>query len=184
MHLGWRRTRLLVVALAICLLAVCFVTAVVTAVPVPVHAHVSPKAVATTSSAAAAVHADGSRVCVLDHATPMDVADIFGVRYLVYAPPLGVGQPVALRHAIAWAVLLNRTLVLPHLLGRSSSSSSGGGGGGVTSVKRDMTERSYLASTSPSKPYMALHVFDSWFPRVRKRPLGCSSLYAKRQSAT
>ena len=40
-----------------------------------------------------------------------------GPRYLVYAPQFGLSnQLVALRNAVAWAQLLNRTLVLPHLL--------------------------------------------------------------------
>ena len=40
-----------------------------------------------------------------------------GERYLLYAPQFGLSnQLVALRNAIAWAQLLNRTLVLPHLL--------------------------------------------------------------------
>lgn len=38
-------------------------------------------------------------------------------RYLLYAPQFGLSnQLVALRNAAAWAQLLNRTLVLPHLL--------------------------------------------------------------------
>ena len=38
-------------------------------------------------------------------------------RYLIYAPQFGLSnQLVALRNAVAWAQLLNRTLVLPHLL--------------------------------------------------------------------
>ena len=37
--------------------------------------------------------------------------------YLVYAPQFGLSnQLVALHNAVAWAQLLNRTLVLPHLL--------------------------------------------------------------------
>ena len=40
-----------------------------------------------------------------------------GERYLVYAPQFGLSnQLVALRNAVAWAQILNRTLVLPHLL--------------------------------------------------------------------
>lgn len=40
-----------------------------------------------------------------------------GQRYLLYAPQFGLSnQLVALRNAVAWAQLLNRTLVLPHLL--------------------------------------------------------------------
>ena len=40
-----------------------------------------------------------------------------GERFLLYAPQFGLSnQLVALRNAVAWAQLLNRTLVLPHLL--------------------------------------------------------------------
>ena len=44
-----------------------------------------------------------------------------GKRYLVYAPQFGLSnQLVSLRNAVIWALLLNRTLVLPHLLGHGS----------------------------------------------------------------
>ena len=44
-----------------------------------------------------------------------------GERYLVYAPQFGLSnQLVALRNAVAWAQLLDRTLVLPHLLAHGS----------------------------------------------------------------
>ena len=37
-------------------------------------------------------------------------------RYLIYGPQFGLShQVVALRNALAWASLLNRTLVLPRL---------------------------------------------------------------------
>mmetsp|Transcript_23601 Transcript_23601/g.76284 ORF Transcript_23601/g.76284 Transcript_23601/m.76284 type:complete len:548 (+) Transcript_23601:80-1723(+) len=39
-------------------------------------------------------------------------------RYLVYQPQFGLSnQLIALRNAAAWAVVLNRTLVVPHILG-------------------------------------------------------------------
>jgi hypothetical protein len=39
-------------------------------------------------------------------------------RYLIYQPQFGLSnQLIALRNAAAWAAVLNRTLVLPHLLG-------------------------------------------------------------------
>ena len=48
---------------------------------------------------------------------PRESAAPTGERYLVYAPQFGLSnQLVALRNAVAWAQLLNRTLVLPHLL--------------------------------------------------------------------
>ena len=44
--------------------------------------------------------------------------DVGAERYLLYQPQFGLSnQIVALRNAVVWALLLNRTLVLPHLLG-------------------------------------------------------------------
>ena len=44
-------------------------------------------------------------------------------RYLVYAPQFGLGnQQITLRNAVVWAIFLNRTLVLPHILGHSGCS--------------------------------------------------------------
>jgi hypothetical protein len=41
-------------------------------------------------------------------------------RYLLYSPQFGLSnQLVALRNAVVWAILLNRTLVVPHLLGHA-----------------------------------------------------------------
>lgn len=46
-----------------------------------------------------------------------------GERYLIYSPQFGLGnQQITLRNAVIWALLLNRTLVLPHLLGHSGCS--------------------------------------------------------------
>ena len=43
-------------------------------------------------------------------------------RYLLYQPQFGLSnQIVALRNAAVWALLLNRTLVLPHLLGHGTA---------------------------------------------------------------
>ena len=43
-------------------------------------------------------------------------------RYLLYQPQFGLSnQIVALRNAVVWALLLNRTLVLPHLLGHGTA---------------------------------------------------------------
>ena len=120
-----RRAICVLLALAVCVLLWCFAAAVTTDVPVPAHAHVKPKPVPMTASAADAVHAEGSLACILGHTSPMAESDSTLERFFVYAPPPGVAQPVALRHAIAWSSLLNRTLVLPHLLGRSSSSGAG-----------------------------------------------------------
>ena len=40
-------------------------------------------------------------------------------RYLLYSPQFGLGnQQITLRNAVVWALLLNRTLVLPHLARR------------------------------------------------------------------
>ena len=56
-----------------------------------------------------------TRPCDLPHGT--NQSDHTAERFLVYAPPLGLsGQLIVLRSAVAWAVSLNRTLVLPHLL--------------------------------------------------------------------
>ena len=45
-----------------------------------------------------------------------------GERYLLYQPQFGLSnQIVALRNAVVWALLLNRTLVLPHLLGHGTA---------------------------------------------------------------
>lgn len=45
-----------------------------------------------------------------------------GARFLLYAPQFGLGnQLVALRNAAVWALILNRTLVLPHLLGHATA---------------------------------------------------------------
>ena len=47
-------------------------------------------------------------------------------RYLIYGPQFGLShQLVALRNALAWASLLNRTLVLPHLLGQDGQAAFG-----------------------------------------------------------
>ena len=55
-------------------------------------------------------------------------------RYLFYSPQFGhSNQLVALRNAAAWAAVLNRTLVLPHLLGHA-------------------TEREYEAGTPVRRP--------------------------------
>jgi hypothetical protein len=44
-------------------------------------------------------------------------------RYLLYSPQFGLGnQQIALRNAVGWALALNRTLVLPHILGHSGCS--------------------------------------------------------------
>ena len=46
-----------------------------------------------------------------------------GERFLMYAPQFGLGnQQITLRNAVVWAILLNRTLVLPHILGHSGCS--------------------------------------------------------------
>lgn len=43
-------------------------------------------------------------------------------RYLVYSPQFGLSnQLVALRNAVVWALLLNRTLAVPHLLGHTDA---------------------------------------------------------------
>ena len=48
--------------------------------------------------------------------------DVGGERYLLYQPQFGLSnQIVALRNAVVWALLLNRTLVLPHLLGHGTA---------------------------------------------------------------
>ena len=63
-----------------------------------------------------------SRACVADAllnsaARRQRIARVPSERYLLYAPQFGLSnQLVALRNAVAWAQLLNRTLVLPHLL--------------------------------------------------------------------
>jgi hypothetical protein len=46
-----------------------------------------------------------------------------GENYLMYAPQFGLGnQQITLRNAVVWALLLNRTLVLPHVLTHSGCS--------------------------------------------------------------
>ena len=48
--------------------------------------------------------------------------DVGGERFLLYQPQFGLSnQIVALRNAVVWALLLNRTLVLPHLLGHGTA---------------------------------------------------------------
>ena len=47
--------------------------------------------------------------------------DCGGEQFLVYGPQFGLSnQIVALRNAVVWALLLNRTLVVPHLTGHVS----------------------------------------------------------------
>ena len=44
-------------------------------------------------------------------------------RYIVYSPQFGLGnQQITLRDAVVWALLLNRTLVVPHIVGHSGCS--------------------------------------------------------------
>lgn len=60
-----------------------------------------------------------SPTCPLDPTDPPPVART-SEGFLFYAPQFGQSnQLVALRNAAAWALLLNRTLVLPHLLGHA-----------------------------------------------------------------
>ena len=57
--------------------------------------------------------------CAADGLLSRETADVLpsAPKYLLYAPQFGLSnQLVALRNAVAWAQLLNRTLVLPHLL--------------------------------------------------------------------
>ena len=62
--------------------------------------------------------------CAADNLLRHPRAAASGERYLLYAPQFGLSnQLVALRNAVVWALLLNRTLVLPHLLGHGTASS-------------------------------------------------------------
>lgn len=61
--------------------------------------------------------------CLLDKlAADVRPPPFLGQRYLVYAPQFGLSnQLVSLRNAVIWSLLLNRTLVLPHLLGHATA---------------------------------------------------------------
>ena len=62
------------------------------------------------------------RECAIGSAGASLVVDGGEERYLVYSPQFGMSnQFVALRAAAVWAVLLNRTLVLPHLLSHGTA---------------------------------------------------------------
>ena len=64
------------------------------------------------------------RSCALDVLDGGQISDqtMAQERFLVYAPQFGLSnQIVALRNAVMWALLLNRTLVLPHLLGHGTA---------------------------------------------------------------
>ena len=61
---------------------------------------------------------------VKDHHDECHARAAAGERFLLYSPQFGLSnQLVALRNAVVWALLLNRTLVLPHLLGHGTASS-------------------------------------------------------------
>ena len=60
-----------------------------------------------------------------DEGQPGDawVGDADEERFLIYSPQFGLGnQQITLRNAVVWALLLNRTLVLPRVLGHSGCS--------------------------------------------------------------
>ena len=57
-----------------------------------------------------------------DHHDECHAPAAAGERFLLYSPQFGLSnQLVALRNAVVWALLLNRTLVLPHLLGHGTA---------------------------------------------------------------
>lgn len=71
--------------------------------------------VATTDARCAVDHLTGTKVLL-----PLAAS---AERFLVYSPQFGLSnQLVALRNAAAWALMLNRTLVLPHMLHHSTGS--------------------------------------------------------------
>lgn len=137
------RSRLSLLLIGVfCLAVLCLAAAItVSAVPVPIHKHVhhpsadkpeqpvsfvyppSPSTPASPPAPADARHVKGSQACVIDAArntapAPAPVATGEATeRFLLYAPLTGISQQVVLARAVAWATLLNRTLVLPHLLG-------------------------------------------------------------------
>ena len=61
--------------------------------------------------------------CALDAANGSALpAEEHGERFLLYQPQFGLSnQIVALRNAVVWALLLKRTLVVPHLLGHGTA---------------------------------------------------------------
>ena len=99
------------------------------------------------------VFSPGSSACVVDQADasshraskrgrPSTPAE----RFLLYVPPLGKEQPPALRDAVAWSSVLNRTLVLPQLLGRHSTHPSSAFGAVVdlSIVEQQVPELSFV----------------------------------------
>ena len=79
--------------------------------------------ISTIAAQPSSSHALRNRACLPDGlagavSPPLDL----GERYLVYSPQFGLSnQLVSLRNAVSWALLLNRTLVLPHLLGHATA---------------------------------------------------------------
>ena len=54
---------------------------------------------------------------LVDQESPPVAMDGDDERFLMYAPQFGLGnQQITLRNAVVWALLLNRTLVLPHIV--------------------------------------------------------------------
>lgn len=108
-----RRSRsMLLVMLLVSLVLLATLTSLVVSVREASNTH--PSGAGGQSSAVPA--------CALVKSDAFGAGDASTEHFLVYAPQFGLSnQVVALRNAVVWALLLNRTLVLPHLLGHGTA---------------------------------------------------------------
>ena len=105
-----------------------------------------------------------------------------GERFLMYAPQFGLGnQQITLRNAVVWAILLNRTLVLPHILGHSGCSNESL----CTSTSQEMAAHSDLFVVRRIPPVRVIDMRE--FHRRGFRPrrllvLGIKAVWAYRMN--
>ena len=125
------RIKCRVVFLSALLASSFFVVLLVSLLTVDVDAVDAPATLGTSTPQAEAAHGH----CIIDEllSKEPDHSDgtgtwrtaVDGERFLLYAPQFGLGnQQITLRNAVIWALVLNRTLVLPHLLSHSGCSNA------------------------------------------------------------
>ena len=114
-------------------------------------------------------------------------------RFIVYAPQFGLGnQQITLRNAVIWAMLLNRTLVLPHVLTHAGCSNaslctSSSAEFAPHDVVYDLTEKS-AAALKPLLRVMTTRDFLKLMEAKRLKPptqlivLGIRALWAYRMT--
>ena len=125
------RIKCRVVFLSALLASSFFVVLVASLLTVDADAADAPATLGTLTPQAEAAHGH----CIIDEllSKEPDHSDgtgtwrtaVDGERFLLYAPQFGLGnQQITLRNAVIWALVLNRTLVLPHLLSHSGCSNA------------------------------------------------------------